>query len=222
MRMIFTVFRVIISIVLLPVCVAVTMSFYKGIFAIKSVSDSGLIFILGAFLYSLLHLLLFKLDFLYILGHELMHVIATLFSGGKAKDMKVSNKEGSVKTTTPNFLVVIAPYLIPGYTVLIAVLYFIVSFFTDVTKYYSIFIFLIGFTLMMHLSYTAQSVREKQSDLIRSGYVFSVSFLYVVNLIIVFLILSFVFKEISFFEFLSSSYEKSKGFYYFFWKQLFL
>jgi hypothetical protein len=151
-----------------------------------------------------------------------MHVIATLFSGGKAKDMKVSNKEGSVKTTTPNFFVVLAPYLIPGYTVLIAVLYFIVSFFTDVTKYYSIFIFLIGFTLMMHLSYTAQSVREKQSDLIRSGYVFSVSFLYVVNLIIVFLILSFVFKEISFFEFLSSSYEKSKGFYYFFWKQLFL
>lgn len=222
MSMIFGILRFIASIALIPVCVAITMSFYKGVFAIKSVSESGLIFILGALSYSLWHSLLFKLDFLYVLGHELMHAVATLFSGGRVKGMKVGAKEGSVKTTTPNFFVILAPYIVPIYTVFTALVYFTLSFFINVAAYSKLFIFLIGFTVMFHLVYTAESIREKQSDLIKTGYLFSISFLYIVNLAIVFAVLSLLFKEISFIDFVSASYEKSKLFYYSFWRQLFL
>ena len=214
--------RFIISILLLPVCVIVTISFYDGIFTIKDVSGPGLYFILGALLYSVIHLLLFRLDFLYVFGHESMHAVATVFSGGKASNMKVSNKGGSVKTTTPNFFVMLAPYLVPLYTVIIAILYFILSFFIDITKYSSIFMLLIGFTLMFHLAYTAESIRDKQSDLIKTGYLSSISFIYVVNLIIVFLIVSLLFRGASFIDFISSIYVKTKYFYWLFWKQLFL
>lgn len=214
--------RFIISILLIPVCVIATVSFHKGISTIKDVSESGLYFILGALLYSMVHLLLVRLDFLYILGHESMHALATLFSGGKASNMKVSSKEGSVKTTTPNFFVMLAPYLIPVYTVIIAALYFIASFFIDITKYSGIFIFLIGFTLMLHLAYTAESIRGKQSDLIKTGYLSSISFIYIVNLVIVFLIISFFFQGASFIGFVADIYEKTRVFYWSFWKQLFL
>jgi hypothetical protein len=191
-------------------------------FAIKEVSESGLYFILGALLYSMIHLLLFRLDFLYIFGHESMHAFATFCSGGKASKMKVSSKEGSVKTTTPNFFVMLAPYLIPVYTVILAAVYFILSFFIDITKYSGAFIFLIGFTLMLHLVYTAESIRDKQSDLIKTGYFSSISFIYIANLIIVFLIVSLFFQGASFISFISDVYGKTKIFYWSFWKQLFL
>lgn len=214
--------RFIISILLIPVCVIVTMSFYNGIFSIKNVSESGLYFILGALLYSIIHLLLFRLDFLYVFGHESMHAVATFCSGGKASNMKVSKKEGSVKTTTPNFFVMLAPYLIPVYTVIIALIYFLLSFYIDVAKYTRVFIFLIGFTLMFHLAYTAESMRGKQSDLIKTGYFSSISFIYIVNLVTVFLIISLLFEDASFIDFITSIYVKTKYFYWSFWKQLFL
>ena len=222
MNILIKILRFIGSLALIPLCVAITISFYKGLIAIECISKSGLVFILGALSYSLVHLVLFKLDFLYVLGHELMHAVATLFSGGKVKGIKVSSKGGSVKTTTPNFFVILAPYLVPAYTVFAGFLYFLLSFFMDVTKYSGTFIFLIGFTLMFHLSYTAGSIREKQSDLIKTGYLFSISFIYIINFIIVFSIMSLLFEEASFFDFLSGFYERSKGFYYFFWRQLFL
>lgn len=215
-------FRFIVSILLLPLCVAVTISFYDGLISIRTISESGLIFILGVLAYSILHLLLFKLSFLNVLGHELMHAIATFFSGGKVLSFRVSTKEGSVRSTTPNLFVILAPYLVPGYTVFIAFLYFLSSFFMDVARFSEYFIFFIGFTLMFHLACTAESIRQKQSDLVKTGYLFSISFIYIVNLIIVFSIITLLFREASFFDFLSSSYERSKEFYYSFWRQLFL
>lgn len=220
--MLIKIFRFIIAILLIPACVAITLSFYNGIAGIKLFSNLGSNFILGALSYSILHLLLFKLDFLYVISHELMHALATLFSGGKVKGMRVSRKEGSVRTTTPNIIVMLAPYLIPAYTILIALLYFILSFFTNVGKFSGYFIFFVGFTLMFHLTYTADSIRGKQSDLIKTGYLFSIAFIYIINLVLVFGIVSLLFRELSFVDFLTSSFEKSKEFYYTFWRQLFL
>jgi hypothetical protein len=222
MNILIKILRFLASLLFIPACVAVTASFYNGLISIKSISDLGLIFLLGALSYSLLHLVLFKLDFLYVAGHELMHAVATVFSGGKVKGIKVSGKEGSVRSTTPNFLVMLAPYLIPGYTVFIALLYFLLSFVADVTRFSGLYIFLVGFTLMFHLAYTAQSIKERQSDLMKTGYLFSISFIYIFNLVIIFCIISFLFKEVSFLDFLSMSYERSKEFYYSFWRQLFL
>ncbi|MBU1853030.1 MAG: M50 family metallopeptidase [Candidatus Omnitrophica bacterium] len=214
--------RFIVSILLIPVSIAFTISFYSGISSIKTVSESGLVFILGAFSYSILHLLIIKLDFLYVSVHELTHAIATLFSGGKVRKIKIRAKEGSVKTTKANIFVMLAPYLIPGYTLFIAFLYFGLSFFMDTARYSDLFIFIIGFTLMFHLAYTADSIRGKQSDLIKTGYLFSIFSIYIVNLVVIFFIINLLFKEAIFLDFISGAYEKSKDFYYFSWRQLFL
>lgn len=220
--MIIKILRFILSILLIPTCTAVTISFYNGVGSIKNISYSGLIFILGAFSYCIAHLLLFKLDFMYILGHEVMHAIATFFSGGKVFGMKVSNKEGSVNTSSPNLFVMLSPYLVPVYVILIALVYFTLSFFTDVSRFSTHFIFFAGFFLMFHLVYTAESIRDKQSDMMKTGYFFSFFFIYIVNLILVFFIISLLFPQALFSGFISASFEKSKQFYYSFWKQMFL
>ncbi len=147
--------------------------------------------------------------------------VATQNRKGKVKGMKMSAREGSITTTTPNFLVMLAPYLIPGYTVFIALLYFLLSFFVDVGKYSGIFIFFTGFTVMFHLAYTAESIKERQSDLVKTGYLLSVSFVYIANLLITFGIISFLFQNVSYLDFLSSVFESSKEFYCSFWRQLF-
>ncbi|MBU4312117.1 MAG: hypothetical protein KJ706_05310 [Candidatus Omnitrophica bacterium] len=214
--------RFILSILLIPACVAITICFYDGITSITAISESGLSFIFGVLAYCILHLLIFKPDFLYVLGHELTHAVAAIFSGGKATKINVSGKGGSVRSTGPNVFVMLAPYLIPGYAVLLAILYFLLSFFIDVGRFSDLFIFLIGFTLMLHLTYTSQSMREKQSDLIKSGYLFSISFIYIANLVIVFGIISLLFKEADFLDFISGAYVRSEQFYYSFWRQLFL
>ena len=116
----------------------------------------------------------------------------------------------------------LAPYLIPVYTVIVAIIYFILSFFIDITLYSRVFIFLMGFTLMFHLAYTAESIRDKQSDLIKAGYFSSISFIYLSNLTVAFLIISLFFQDASFVDFIGKVYEKAKFFYYSFWKQLFL
>ena len=218
--MLFKVLRFILSILLIPGCVAITVTFYKGIIGIQHISESGLIFILGALSYSLVHLLLFRPNFFYVIGHELLHASATLLSGGKVQGLKASIREGSIRVTSPNLFVMIAPYLIPFWTVFIALLYFFISFFIDGTRYSGLFIFLIGFTLMFHLVYTAQSIKERQSDLIKAGYFCSIFSIYIFNLGVVFFIVSIFFKEASFLDFLFVFYEEAKRSYFSLWQQL--
>ena len=67
--------RSLLSVIIIPVCVITTIHFYGSVSRIRGVSDAGFIFILGAFSYCFLHIVFFKLDFLYILGHESMHAI---------------------------------------------------------------------------------------------------------------------------------------------------
>ncbi len=213
-------FAFIFSVLLIPLTVAVTMAFYEGLLSLR-ISESGIIFILGAFGYSILHLIFFKLDFMYVLGHEFMHAVATFFSGGKVTKIKVSNRGGVVKTTSSNMFVMLAPYLVPFYTVLIAVLYVVLSFFLDIVHYRKGFIFLLGFTMMFHLSYTARCMKEKQSDLIKTGYLFSILFIYIINITVVFLILSFLFAGADFREYINDILYRSRHFYYYFWRELF-
>ena len=221
-KMLIRALRFFVSILLIPIVLNFTVSFYRGISSIKTVSESGLLFILGAFSYAILHLLIIKLDFLYVPVHELTHATAALFSGGRVRNIKIRAKEGSVNVTKLNSFVMLAPYLIPGYTVFITFLYFGLSFFVDMARYSGIFIFIIGFSLMFHLVYTAESIRGRQSDLTKAGYLFSIFSVYIFNLVVVFFISSLLFKEAVFFNFISMAYESSKDFYYTFWRQLFL
>ena len=72
---------------------------------------------------------------------------------------------------------------------------------------------MLGFTLIFHFIMTIEMIKKKQPDIIKTGYIFSGNLIYIVNILILALILSVLFKEVSFGAFLSSSILKTKDIY---------
>ena len=87
------------------------------------------------------------------------------------------------------------------------------SLFFDAGRYVLIFIFLIGFSLTFHLVITIDFLKTKQPDLIKTGYLLSLTLIYIVNLSVIALILSLIFPDISFLNFIRTSLESACNIY---------
>lgn len=216
-------FKFIIGILLLPACIFYTVSLYRQLENIKLLLSNQVYFLIGAVSYLILQSLFFKPTRIYVFGHELMHAIPTWFFGGEVKGFKVSKKGGSVKTTKSNFIIALFPYFLPVYTIFFFLVYLIVNMFVSLSGYVHYFIFLIGFSLTFHIVMTVDFLKTKQPDLMETGYLFSLSLIYMVNLCAVILILIFIFKnDVSFLDFIKEGYELTKVFYIAVFRQLFV
>jgi len=214
--------RILIGAVCLPLAVTVSKSFYGQLSGITLLDlQDQRYFLWGVACYIILHLFFFKPNYIYNLGHEVVHVLSTWLSFGKAKNLKVSEKGGSVQTTKSNFFISISPYFIPIYTVILCLAYFIVSRFGDVSGAVPYIIFFIGFTLTMHIVLTVDALKVSQPDLIKTGYLFSLSFIYVINIIVAAFVISLIFTGFSFVEFFVNFYIQTKDMYVEIFRQLF-
>lgn len=232
--------KLFLGIVSFPICIAVSVSLYDELNQIKALSYNQKYFIFGIVAYLIIHIVFFKSEYLYpvrnfatafgiyisngvyILGHEVMHVIATWISKGRVRSFKVSSKGGEITATKSNLFIALAPYFFPFYTIMVAAIFSIASLVIKTKLPYSSFLFLVGFTLSFHLVFTINFLKTKQSDFLHGGYLFSICLVYIVNLIIIGFIFSLLFEEINFVEFLKSAYLKSKDIYAAVFEQLFL
>lgn len=209
--MIKLIIKFILGVLALPVAFAVTKAFYINFILINEVAVNLHYFIWGIVIYVILHLLFYKPAYLYVLGHEAVHAGMAWIFGGKIKSFKVSEKGGQVATDKSNFIIELAPYFVPIYTIIIAVIYFVVS------RSYPIkgatFLFLIGFTLAFHIVSTVETMKIKQPDIIRSGYIFSIVIVYIINIIIISLIFSLTFQGFSIHKFFLDMWAGSKYIY---------
>jgi hypothetical protein len=134
----------------------------------------------GAGVYAVMHLVLWKPIFMHVMGHELTHAFWAFIFGGRTKSLQVSPVGGQVTLSKTNFFVALAPYFFPFYTTLL-----VPVFLMSAPKYQPLVSLLIGFTLAFHLALTLHSLREHQSDLVETGVLFSLSFIYFMNLLVV-------------------------------------
>lgn len=222
--MVIRIFKVIIGILLLPTTVAITTSFAAqlGLIQIEEFQGLPAYFLKGVIIYLIIHLILHKPNYLYVLGHEIAHAIATFICGGRVTSFRVSGRGGGVLTTKSNFFIALFPYFFPTYTIFFSLVYFLFSLFRDVSSYVPHFLFVVGFTLTLHLVMTIDALKVKQSDIFKTGYLFSVSLIYVLNLLLVSLILSLVFEEFSFASFFHATVERAGDIYYGIYEHLFL
>jgi hypothetical protein len=145
--------------------------------------------------------------FVYVMGHELTHALASVLQGGKADDLHVSTKGGMVKVNVSNFLVNLAPYFFPIYTFLLLLVYWIAD-----PKYQIYLVFLLGVSLAFHLALTAYSLRQHQSDITEVGWLFAIPFIAAVNLAIFAFVLHCVLPEsVPMKEFALLSWSSLKG-----------
>lgn len=203
----------------IPLMIAVTNAFYVNIISVAELSGILKYFLWGVGSYIGLHLLFYKPTYVYVLGHEAVHAVTSWVMGGKISSFKVSKEGGSVSTTKTNAVVELSPYFIPIYAIVIMAIYFVVSYSYAISG--GTFVFLIGFTMALHVIMTIEVMKTRQPDMIKSGYLFSIVFVYVLNIIILALLFSLLFHTFSAKKFFIDSFEYSRGVYTAVVKQLF-
>lgn len=180
--------KFLIGLVLLPFCYALARTLVDLVFALRpdAVGDVPLAFwgLLGGFiLWVFIYYALPRPMRSYVLAHELTHALWGVLMGARVSDLKVTGKGGSVRLSKTNFLIVLAPYFFPLYTVLVIFGFFLLqTFFYDLHNYIPFWLALVGFTWGFHLTFTLSMLKQHQSDIEEGGKVFSYAVIVLFNL----------------------------------------
>lgn len=182
--------RIIVGLFLLPCCVAVSRTAYFVLIAAdKSGESVGTMFWVavgaGLCLWALIFIFLPSPVKSYVLAHELTHILWGSLMGATVLGVRVSGKGGSVKLSESNFIVVLAPYFFPLYTILIVCAWFFASVFIDLQKYFPLFLGTMGFTLGFHICFTISAMGQRQPDIEQYGRFFSCALICLMNLLVV-------------------------------------
>jgi hypothetical protein len=214
--------KALIGIILIPTVLGISLSLFESLSGIAAARISGSrVFMWGVISYVLLHLFIVKPNYVYTLGHEMMHAITALMFGGRVRSMNVSEEGGSVETTSTNFIITLSPYLIPAYTLIFSLLYIILPLFIKNVNFRSPYLFLAGASLALHPVFTADVLKKDQPDIINTGYLFSLAIIFIVNLLIAGSVICGLFEGITLKAFFHDSYLNSKAIYIKVFRQLF-
>jgi hypothetical protein len=119
----------------------------------------------------------------YVLGHELTHALWALLMGARVSRLKVSGRGGSVQLTKTNFLITLAPYFFPFYTVCVILGYGIVLLFVDLGLYQPFWLALIGLSWGFHATFTVTALLQRQTDIEANGHLFSYAIIFLFNVL---------------------------------------
>lgn len=180
--------KLLIGLALLPFCWAATRSVAALVQALRvsGMRDVPLSawWLLGGFL---LWLLLFttmpRPVRTYVLGHELTHAFWALLMGARVSRLRVSARGGSVNVSKSNWIITLAPYFFPFYTVLVIALYSGLALVYDLRDYEPFWLALVGLTWSFHLTFTVTILLQRQPDIQEHGRVFSYAVIYLLNVL---------------------------------------
>jgi|GEM_PF-593398 len=137
-------------------------------------ASQGWILLFGAVTYLVLHFLLRKPERMYLWAHEFTHLfVAKLFLRHVHGFHITSRSGGKVVIDRTNVAIDLAPYAVPLYNVLAALLVTLVS---GKTRYATeIYLGVAAFLFTMHLCFSAEGFIDGQPDVRRSGRIFSLA-----------------------------------------------
>lgn len=157
-------------------------------------------FVVGAAAWTVCFPILQKpLMILYVFGHEMTHLFAARLSGAKIYDWSVTKDGGWVDTDRSSTFISLSPYFVPLYTLFIVLLFSALGPFVDLQTSVSLagdgrslmlhplktMYALVGLTWAFHITYTLNTMRGAQSDLMRNGEFFSVLLILWLNTVVV-------------------------------------
>jgi hypothetical protein len=121
---------------------------------------------------------------LYVVGHELTHVVSGLLSGAKIYSMKAGSKAGEVQLSKSNAFIALSPYVVPFYTAVLVALYAAAHRWWNPPAVLPTFQVLLGATLAFHFSLTFSAIHGQQSDLKVVGFFLSTVLIAIGNALI--------------------------------------
>ncbi len=119
----------------------------------------------------------------YVLAHELTHALWAWAMGARIKGIKVGRDGGHVKLSHTNFLITLAPYFFPFYTMVLIALHAVLSIFYDLSQYAPVWMGWIGLTWGFHFTFTIYALRQRQPDIQAHGHIFSYSIITLFNIL---------------------------------------
>jgi hypothetical protein len=119
-------------------------------------------------------------------------------------------------------MVNVAPFLLPIYTILIFIIYGLLALGIKSFHLIEYTLFLIGFSSILHLTFSAKTIRTKKGDFLKAIYFFGFSFIFILNLALLALGFSLIFKEFSFINFCNISFTIFRNIFLGVFKQLFV
>jgi len=191
---------------LLPLCFVLSQTFFTA-FARATVAEhlwageEFWFFSLGALLWLIAFFGLPRPIVLYVFGHELTHALWVWLMGGRVSRFKVGRDGGHILTDKNNFLIGLAPYFFPIYSILVIALYGALSLLVDLQPYGRLLYALVGVTWAFHLSFTCWMIPKNQTDLSDNGTIFSLVMIYLVNLLLLCVMLILASPQITFASF---------------------
>src|SRR5438128_11510711 len=179
----------IIALFLLPWCAILTQTFFTA-FTRATIHQqlwAGAefwFFTLGAVLWLIAFFGLPRPVIIYVFGHELTHVLCVWLMVGRVSKFRVAGEGGHIVTIRTSFLMSLAPYFFPLYSLLVIAAYGIGSLFFNVAPYGQLLYATLGITWAFHLTFTCWMIPKKQTDLSDHGTFFSLVLFCVMNLLL--------------------------------------
>ena len=198
--------KFIVALFLLPLCAALTQTFFTA-FARATVTERLWMaepfwfFSLGALLCLIAFFGLPRPIVLYVFGHELTHALGVLLIGGRISRFRVGRDGGHIVTTRTNFLIALAPYFFPIYSILVIATYGVLSIFYNTQPFGRLLYALIGATWAFHFAFTCWMITKNQTDLSDHGTFFSLVVIYLMNLALLSVMLVIASPQIRFADF---------------------
>ena len=109
----------------------------------------------------------------YVIGHEFTHALWNWAFGGRLKSFKATSKGGYVVITKDHFLITLAPYFFPLYTILWMVAVGLFQLMTSWKVPSGLLEFGVGATYAFHVTLTWHVLQIRQPDLETEGIFFS-------------------------------------------------
>ncbi len=176
--------KTIIAILLLPLCLGAVRTLWAVVSASGHAQTTWVALVGGVACWIVVFLLLPRPMWIYVMGHELTHAVWVWLCGGSVKKFKVSSKGGHVVVSKSNFVIALAPYFFPFYSVLLVLVFWIGHLIWNWSGYAPWFHLLLGASYAFHVTLTADVLRTRQSDITGEGYVFSSVVIFLGNILV--------------------------------------
>lgn len=180
--------RLLMGLALLPACWGVTRALLDSVVTAAGgagLSVEALSLLGGIAAFALAWTALSHPVRVYVLGHELTHALWGFLFFARPSDLTVTASGGSVKLSKTNLLITLAPYFFPFYTFVVIVCALVTAAFLRPLPCLPLWLFLIGFTWAFHVLFTVETLGRRQPDVKAYGRVFSWTFIFLVNVVLV-------------------------------------
>jgi hypothetical protein len=118
---------------------------------------------------------------IYVFGHELTHALWAWLFGGRVKRMKVTSEGGHVVISRTNFVIALAPYFFPLYTVMVICVFALGNLIWNWHGYLVWFHLCVGAAYAFHVTLTWHILQTRQSDITNQGWLFSAVIIFLGN-----------------------------------------